>query len=99
LDKRLNLLLLDPERLLRILTGPQRLVQLIIAGKAYPANEQGRAMISQWIHFIHRPEVRKHVIFLSDYDTLLTERRGQHFFTYSRDYGRQEVNTSSERRP
>jgi len=72
--KRPNLLLHNPERLLRILTDPQRPVQLIIAGKAHPADQQGQAMISQWIHFIRRPEVRKHAIFLSDYDMLLTER-------------------------
>ena len=72
--KRPNLLLHDPERLLRILTDPQRPVQLIIAGKAHPADQQGQAMISQWIHFIRRPEVRNHVVFLSDYDMLLTER-------------------------
>ena len=31
-------------------------------------------MIRQWMHFIRRPEVRRHVVFLSDYDMLLTER-------------------------
>ncbi|MGO9378158.1 MAG: alpha-glucan family phosphorylase [Dissulfurispiraceae bacterium] len=72
--KRPNLLLHDPDRLVRILTDPQHPVQLIIAGKAHPADQQGQAMISQWIQFIRRPEVRKHVVFISDYDMLLTER-------------------------
>jgi starch phosphorylase len=71
--KRPNLLLHDPERLLRLLTNPQRPVQLIIAGKAHPADQAGQALIQQWTHFIRRPEVRPHVIFLSDYDMLLTE--------------------------
>jgi starch phosphorylase len=71
--KRPNLLLHDPERLLRLLTNPQRPVQLIIAGKAHPADEEGKALIQQWVHFIRRPETRPHVIFLSDYDMLLTE--------------------------
>jgi starch phosphorylase len=71
--KRPNLLLHDPERLLRLLTNPQRPVQLILAGKAHPADEAGQALIQEWIHFIRRPEVRPHVIFLSDYDMLLTE--------------------------
>jgi starch phosphorylase len=70
--KRPNLLLHDPERLLRLLTHPQRPVQLIIAGKAHPADESGQALIRQWIRFIQRPEVRPHVIFLSDYDMDLT---------------------------
>ena len=71
--KRSNLLLHDPERLLRLFTQPQRPVQLILAGKAHPADQAGQALIREWIHFIRRPEVRPHVIFLSDYDMLLTE--------------------------
>ncbi|MHB1215990.1 MAG: alpha-glucan family phosphorylase [Thiobacillus sp.] len=72
--KRPNLLLHDPERLLRLLTNRQRPVQLIIAGKAHPADLEGQALIRQWIHFIRRPEARPHVIFLSDYDMHLTEQ-------------------------
>jgi glycogen phosphorylase len=72
--KRPNLLLHDPERLLRLLTHPQRPVQLIMAGKAHPADQDGQALIKEWIHFARRPEVRPHVIFLSDYDMHLTEQ-------------------------
>ena len=72
--KRPNLLLHDPERLLRILTNPERPVQLIIAGKAHPADYPGQAMIQQWIQFIRQPHVRPHIIFLSDYDMQMTER-------------------------
>jgi starch phosphorylase len=71
--KRPNLLLHDPERLLRLLTDPKRPVQLIIAGKAHPADQSGQSLIQQWTHFIRRPEARPHAIFLSDYDMLLTE--------------------------
>jgi len=71
--KRPNLLLHDPERLLRLLTNPQRPVQLILAGKAHPADAAGQALIQQWIRFIRQPAVRPHAIFLSDYDMLLTE--------------------------
>jgi len=72
--KRPNLLLHDPDRLLRLLTNPQRPVQLILAGKAHPADEPGKAMIQQWIQFIRRTEARSRVVFLSDYDMLLTEQ-------------------------
>jgi starch phosphorylase len=72
--KRPNLLLHDPARLLRLLTDPQRPMQLIMAGKAHPADRAGQALIQQWTHFIRQPEVRPHVIFLSDYDMLLTEQ-------------------------
>ena len=71
--KRPNLLLHDSERLLRLLSNSQRPVQLIIAGKAHPADQAGQALIQEWIHFIRRPETRSHVIFLSDYDMQLTE--------------------------
>jgi starch phosphorylase len=71
--KRPNLLLHNPERLLRLLTNAQRPVQLIMAGKAHPADLTGQALIQQWIRFIRQPEVRPHVIFLSDYDMHLTE--------------------------
>jgi starch phosphorylase len=71
--KRPNLLLHDPERLLRILTNPQRPVQLIIAGKAHPADKAGQDMIKQWVSFINNTEAKNHVIFLCDYDMLLTE--------------------------
>ncbi len=72
--KRPDLLLHDRERLLRILTDLKRPVQLIIAGKAHPADQAGQAMIQEWVRFIRRPEACKHVVFLSDYDMLLTER-------------------------
>jgi glycogen phosphorylase len=71
--KRPNLLLHDPQRLLHLLSNPQRPVQLILAGKAHPADQAGQDLIREWIHFIRRPEVRPHVIFLGDYDMLLTE--------------------------
>jgi starch phosphorylase len=72
--KRPNLLLHDPARLLRILTNAGRPVQLIIAGKAHPADLAGQALIQQWIQFIRQPAVRPHAIFLSDYDMHLTGR-------------------------
>jgi starch phosphorylase len=71
--KRPNLLLYDPQRLFRLLSDPQRPVQLIIAGKAHPADQAGQALIQQWTQFIRQPEARPHAIFLSDYDMLLTE--------------------------
>ena len=71
--KRPNLLLHNPARLLRLLTNPQRPVQLIIAGKAHPEDRAGQALIQEWIQFIRQPETRSHIMFLSDYDTLLAE--------------------------
>jgi starch phosphorylase len=72
--KRPTLLLHDPERLIRLLTDPQRPVQILIAGKAHPADGAGQEMIRQWVQFTRRPEVQGRVVFLSDYDMLLTEQ-------------------------
>ena len=71
--KRPNLLLHNPARLLRLLASAERPVQLIIAGKAHPKDRAGQALIQEWIQFIRQPETRPHIIFLSDYDTLLAE--------------------------
>lgn len=71
--KRPNLLLHDRQRFIKILTNSKFPVQLIIAGKAHPADLEGQSLISEWIHFIRQLEIRPHVIFLSDYDMLLTE--------------------------
>jgi starch phosphorylase len=66
--KRPNLLLHDPERLLRLLTNPNFPAQLVIAGKAHPADGPGRNLIKNWIEFIRRNGLHTPVIFLSDYD-------------------------------
>ena len=72
--KRPTLLLHDPERLLRILSNPKRPVQLVIAGKAHPADIPGQAMIRQWADFMALPGVRGRAVFLSDHDMLVTQR-------------------------
>ncbi|MGB5986059.1 MAG: alpha-glucan family phosphorylase [Desulfobacterales bacterium] len=59
--------------LLRLLSDPERPVQIIIAGKAHPDDRAGQALIQEWIQFLRRPEIRPHIVFLSDYDMLLTE--------------------------
>jgi len=72
--KRPNLLLHDPQRLLRLLSNKEHPVQLIMAGKAHPADKAGQALIKEWIHFIRTSGAGEHVIFLSNYDMLLAER-------------------------
>jgi glycogen phosphorylase len=72
--KRPNLLLRDPDRLKRILGDTLRPVQLIIAGKAHPADEPGQRMIREWIEFIYASGLNSSLVFLSDDDMLLTAR-------------------------
>jgi glycogen phosphorylase len=71
--KRPNFLLHDPERLVRLLTNPERPMQLILAGKAHPADKPGQALIKDWNDFIQRPGMEHHVVFLSDYDMLMAQ--------------------------
>jgi starch phosphorylase len=71
--KRPNLLLHDSERLIRLLSDPNRPLQVILAGKAHPQDLPGQELIKQWKDFIKRPEVQGHVVFLNDYDMLLAQ--------------------------
>jgi starch phosphorylase len=71
--KRPNLLLHDPDRLLRLLTHPERPVQLIVAGKAHPQDEAGKHMIRQLVQFTRQPAVSKRAVFLEDYDIELAK--------------------------
>jgi starch phosphorylase len=71
--KRPNLLLHDPQRLLRLLTNPKFPVQLIISGKAHPADVAGQNLIKEWMKFI-RQDIHPPVIFLADYDMQVSEK-------------------------
>ncbi len=69
--KRLTLMLQDPERLTELLLDPDKPVQIVIAGKAHPADEGGKKLIQQIVKFADRPEVRHRIVFLPDYDMTL----------------------------
>ncbi|MDP9408348.1 MAG: alpha-glucan family phosphorylase [Actinomycetota bacterium] len=66
--KRLTLMLRDPERLKRILLDPERPVQLVIAGKAHPADDGGKQLVQEIVRFSDDPQVRHRIVFLPDYD-------------------------------
>jgi starch phosphorylase len=71
--KRPNLLLRDADRLARLLLNEQRPVQIVIAGKAHPADIAGKEMIRQWIDFAHDTRFRRRVVFVEDYDIDLAQ--------------------------
>lgn len=66
--KRLTLMLRDPERLRRLLTHPDRPIQMVIAGKAHPADDGGKALIAQLVQFADSADVRHRIVFLPNYD-------------------------------
>ena len=66
--KRLTLMLRDKERLRGLLLDPHRPVQLVVAGKSHPADDGGKALIQEIVHFAVDPAVRHRIVFLPDYD-------------------------------
>jgi starch phosphorylase len=66
--KRASLLMRDPERLARILSDPHRPVQIILAGKAHPQDNIGKELIQSLISLANRPEFRRKLVFLENYD-------------------------------
>ncbi len=66
--KRANLLLKDPKRLVKLLSNPERPVQVIFSGKAHPRDTEGKEIIRQIIHFASQYNVRRRIVFLEDYD-------------------------------
>jgi starch phosphorylase len=69
--KRALLLFRDVERLVDILTNPERPVQIIFAGKAHPHDDPAKDYIREIVHLARRDDLRKHIIFLEDYDISL----------------------------
>ncbi|MHB1500753.1 MAG: alpha-glucan family phosphorylase [Candidatus Dormibacteria bacterium] len=66
--KRGALLFYQPERLKRLLLDPVRPVQMVIAGKAHPRDEQGKHIIQTLYRIAEDPELRGHLVFIEDYD-------------------------------
>ncbi len=71
--KRLTLMLREPERLKRLLLHPERPIQLVIAGKAHPADDSGKALVQELVRFTDDPEVRHRIVFLPDYDIAMAQ--------------------------
>ena len=69
--KRATLLLRDPERLARILNDPKHPVQIIYAGKVHPRDEYGKQLIKTIIELAARPEFRRKLVFLENYDVAI----------------------------
>jgi starch phosphorylase len=66
--KRLTLMLRDRERLTAMLLDPDRPIQIVIAGKAHPADDGGKALVQQIVKFADDAKVRHRIAFLPDYD-------------------------------
>jgi starch phosphorylase len=78
--KRGNLLLRDPERLLKLLKDTERPIQLIFAGKAHPMDMPGKELIRSIVHFAEQHDVESRIIFLENYDMAMA-----HYLTAGAD--------------
>jgi starch phosphorylase len=65
--KRATLLFRDLDRLKRLLTNPERPVQIVIAGKAHPRDLPGKTLIREIVQLSRAPEIAKHIVFVEDY--------------------------------
>ncbi|GHG16436.1 MULTISPECIES: alpha-glucan family phosphorylase [Streptomyces] len=65
--KRLTLMLRDKDRLRALLLHPERPVQLVVAGKAHPADDGGKKLVQELVRFADDPRVRHRIVFLPDY--------------------------------
>ncbi|UCB52716.1 MAG: alpha-glucan family phosphorylase, partial [Candidatus Zixiibacteriota bacterium] len=72
--KRAYLIAKDMERLARILTNEEHPVQMVFAGKAHPQDQMGKEMIKHLVEISHREDLRRHMVFLEDYDMEVTRR-------------------------
>jgi starch phosphorylase len=70
--KRGNLLFRNVERLAAIINNKERPVQIVYAGKAHPRDHGGKELIAEILQFARRPEFRRRVVFLEDYDMNVT---------------------------
>jgi glycogen phosphorylase len=66
--KRGTLLFRDLDRLAKILNDTAQPLQIIFAGKAHPADHQGKELIRQIVQFSHQERFRHRIVFLEDYD-------------------------------
>ncbi|MBQ0984580.1 alpha-glucan family phosphorylase [Streptomyces sp. F63] len=72
--KRLTLMLRDRERLTELLLHPERPVQIVVAGKAHPADDSGKRLVQELVRFADDPRVRHRIVFLPDYGMAMAQR-------------------------
>ncbi len=66
--KRGTLILNDLDRLKKILCNKERPIQIIFAGKAHPRDNEGKELIKQIVHVARDEQLRRHIVFLENYD-------------------------------
>jgi starch phosphorylase len=66
--KRGDLILSQPERLAKLLVDAKRPIQIILAGKAHPRDDEGKRIIQRIARHCSDPAHRKRIVFVENYD-------------------------------
>ncbi|GGX77084.1 alpha-glucan family phosphorylase [Streptomyces minutiscleroticus] len=72
--KRLTLMLRDRDRLMDLLLHEERPVQIVVAGKAHPADDGGKRLVQELVRFADDPRVRHRIVFLPDYGMAMAQK-------------------------
>ncbi|MGW1546898.1 alpha-glucan family phosphorylase [Streptomyces sp. NPDC002346] len=72
--KRLTLMLRDRDRLMELLLHPTRPIQIVVAGKAHPADDSGKRLVQELVRFSDDPRVRHRIVFLPDYGMAMAQK-------------------------
>jgi starch phosphorylase len=72
--KRLTLMLRDRDRLTELLLHPERPIQIVVAGKAHPADDSGKRLVQELVRFADDPRVRHRIVFLPDYGMAMAQK-------------------------
>ncbi|MFI5824037.1 glycosyltransferase family 1 protein [Streptomyces rishiriensis] len=72
--KRLTLMLRDRDRLKDLLLHPERPIQIVVAGKAHPADDGGKRLVQELVRFTDDPRVRHRIVFLPDYGMAMAQK-------------------------
>ncbi|UYQ64478.1 alpha-glucan family phosphorylase [Streptomyces peucetius] len=72
--KRLTLMLRDRERLTEMLLHPTQPIQIVVAGKAHPADDGGKRLVRELVRFADDPKVRHRIVFLPDYGMAMAKK-------------------------
>ena len=66
--KRADLIMTDMERMFKLLNDEERPIQIIVAGKAHPADEPGKGLIKKIANARHDERFANRLVFIEDYD-------------------------------
>ncbi|MCX4813954.1 glycosyltransferase family 1 protein [Streptomyces sp. NBC_01239] len=72
--KRLTLMLRDRDRLMDLLLHPDHPIQIVVAGKAHPADDGGKRLVQELVKFADDPRVRHRIVFLPDYGMAMAQK-------------------------